>query len=106
MCLQIGLPLFHNLVLHLRGVVTRLPLRLSVDKATAAAVRLGRASSAHAARSTVTSELAAEAEEDGSQEEASPGRPGKSHEVATNVCFLAGGAECITSLDDPSAVTC
>jgi hypothetical protein len=54
----------------------------------------------------VTSELAAEAEEDGSEEEASPRRPGESHEVATNVRFLAGGAECITSLDDPSAVTC
>jgi hypothetical protein len=104
---QISQPFFSSpLILHLRGVITRLPLALSVDKATAATVRLSRASSAHVARGTVTTKFSAETEEDGSQEEAGYRRPGEAHEVATNACVLACGAECVASFDDPGAVRC
>jgi hypothetical protein len=104
---QISLPSFTSpLTLHLRGVITRLPLALSVNEATAAAVRLGGAGSAHVARGTVTTKFSTETEEDGSQEETGYGRPGETHEVTTNACVLACGAECVASLNDPGAVRC
>ena len=92
----------HAYMLCLWRILADLPLRLGVDEATTAAVRLGRATASHSGR-TVTTKLAAEAEEDGSEEVAGQGSPSEAHEVTTNTGLLPGRAEGIASLDDPDA---
>ena len=90
-----------------RRIVAHLPLRLGVDEAATAAVRLGGAGSSHTRRAgAVTTKFSPEAEEDGGQEEASHGCPGESHEVTADVGFRAGRAEGVAALDNPYAVCC
>ena len=90
-----------------RRVIAHLPLRLSVDEAAAAAVRLGGAGSSHTRRAgAVTTKFSTEAEEDGGQEEASHGCPGETHEITADVGFRAGRAEGVAALDNPYAVCC
>jgi hypothetical protein len=75
----------------LRGVLANLPLRLGVNEASTAAVRLGGTSASHARRAgAVATKTATEAEGDGGQEEAGDGCPGEGHEVASDVGFVAG----------------
>jgi hypothetical protein len=104
--LQLLFSCTHLLVLsepRLWGVVTSLPLRLSVDEAAAAAVRLGRARSSHTGR-FLTTQTSAKAEGDGGQEEAGHGCPGESHEVAADMGFIAIRAEGVATFDDPDTI--
>jgi hypothetical protein len=87
------------------GILANLPLRLCVDKAATATIRLCGASTPDAG-CTITAKFSSKTEKDRGQEEAGHGGPSETHEIATNVGFLIGRAKGITTLDNPDTVTC
>jgi hypothetical protein len=99
-----NLPRSHISVSCLSGVVVLdPPLAIGVHEAGAAPGALSRAATADT-RGAVATKHAAEAEQDGGDEEACERGPGEAEQVAADAGIKIGGAEGVAALDDPCAV--
>jgi hypothetical protein len=70
-------------------ILANLPLRLSINEAATAAIRLGGAGASDT-RGTIPAKFPSETEEDSGQKEAGHGSPGEGHKIATNASLLVG----------------
>lgn len=75
-------------------------LRVRVHEASMAPGRLGGAAAVYA-RGMISANFTAKTKHDGGKEKRGCGSPSKAHEVLSNMSFLAGRAESVTTLDDP-----